>query len=83
MLGNCNIKSVNIVYVNIINFVYPLESTVSVDDQNISECAVAAGCNNTEYLELAKKGGGHQGNCSYLYFPFWVITIYNINFGKL
>ncbi|XP_078345353.1 uncharacterized protein LOC144630857 isoform X17 [Oculina patagonica] len=36
------------------------ESTVSVDDQSITESAVAAGCNNREYLELAKKGGGHQ-----------------------
>lgn len=54
----------------ILNFVYPLESTVSVDDQSITESAVAAGCNNREYLELAKKGGGHQGNCSDLYFPF-------------
>ncbi|PFX23761.1 hypothetical protein AWC38_SpisGene11675 [Stylophora pistillata] len=37
-----------------------LDSIVSLDDQKNSECVVAAGCNNREYLELAKKGGGHQ-----------------------
>lgn len=38
------------------------DSIVSLDDQKNSECVMAAGCNNREYLELAKKGGGHQGN---------------------
>ncbi|XP_020609428.1 uncharacterized protein LOC110048011 [Orbicella faveolata] len=36
------------------------ESTVSVEDQRNSEGLVAAGGNNREYLELAKKGGGHE-----------------------
>ena len=42
------------------------DSIVSLDDQKNSECVMAAGCNNREYLELAKKGGGHQGN-------WWVV----------
>ncbi|XP_027048143.1 uncharacterized protein LOC113675743 isoform X7 [Pocillopora damicornis] len=37
-----------------------IDSIVSLDDQKNSECVMAAGCNNREYLELAKKGGGHQ-----------------------
>ena len=34
---------------------------VSVDKQKNVEHVVAAGGNNTEYLDLAKKGGGHKG----------------------
>lgn len=38
-----------------------LETMVSVDKQKSVEHVVAAGGNNTEYLDLAKKGGGHKG----------------------
>ena len=38
-----------------------LETMVSVDKQKNVEHVVAAGGNNTEYLDLAKKGGGHKG----------------------
>ena len=34
---------------------------VSVEKQKNVEHVVAAGGNNTEYLDLAKKGGGHKG----------------------
>ncbi|XP_073230892.1 uncharacterized protein [Porites lutea] len=36
------------------------ETMVSVDKQKNVEHVVAAGGNNTEYLDLAKKGGGHK-----------------------
>ena len=36
---------------------------MSIEDQRNSKDLVAAGGNNREYLELAKKGGGHEGNC--------------------
>lgn len=38
-----------------------VETMVSVDKQKNVEHVVAAGGNNTEYLDLAKKGGGHKG----------------------
>lgn len=41
--------------------VHFLETMVSVDKQKNVEHVVAAGGNNTEYLDLAKKGGGHKG----------------------
>ena len=38
-----------------------VETMVSVDKQKNVEHVVAAGGNNTEYLDLVKKGGGHKG----------------------
>ena len=35
---------------------------MSIEDQRNSEGLVAAGGNNREYLNLAKKGGGHEGS---------------------
>ena len=48
-----------------------VETMVSVDKQNNVEHVVAAGGNNTEYLDLAKKGGGHKGewNDFFLRYP--------------
>lgn len=43
------------------HFVDPEELAVSVDDQRRSVSEVAAGGNNTDYLDLAKRGGGHNG----------------------
>ena len=41
--------------------VFLVETMVSVDKQKNVENLVAAGGNNTDYLQLAKKGGGHHG----------------------
>ena len=41
--------------------VFLVETMVSVDKQKNVENLVAAGGNNTDYLQLAKKGGGHYG----------------------
>ena len=48
-----------------------VETMVSVDKQKNVESVVAAGGNNTEYLDLAKKGGGHKGewNDFFLRYP--------------
>ena len=37
------------------------ELAVSLEAQQGTESLVPAGGNNTEYLDLAKKGGGHEG----------------------
>lgn len=42
-------------------FVYAEDLSVSVNDQRKSISEVAAGGNNSDYLDLAKKGGGHKG----------------------
>ena len=47
-------------YCNYVLFVEEL--AVSVSDQSRIVSEVAAGANNTDYLDLAKKGGGHRGN---------------------
>lgn len=37
------------------------ELAVSIEAQQGTKTLLAAGGNNTEYLDLAKKGGGHNG----------------------
>ena len=38
-----------------------LESAVTLEAQHGTESLTAAGGNNRDYLDLAKKGGGHTG----------------------
>lgn len=54
-----------------------LETMVSVDKQKNVEHVVAAGGNNTEYLDLAKKGGGHKGewNDIFLWYAQKVLSL--------
>ena len=42
-------------------FVCLLELAVTLEAQHGTESVTAAGGNNTDYLDLAKKGGGHTG----------------------
>ena len=38
-----------------------LELAVTLEDQHGTQSLTAAGGNNSDYLDLAKKGGGHTG----------------------
>ena len=60
--GNIKMKPCLYLFVVSIKVFFPFKDVaVPVEEKRMCDSQVAAGRNNSDYLEVAKKGGGHKG----------------------